>query len=141
MAELTLEIITPYKAVYLGTVKSVTLPGTLGSFQVLVNHAPLISTLEIGLITVQLTNNDKLYFSTSGGTCEVLNNKVMVLADSAELVENIDIHRAKSALERAKERLGHKDSKEIDVTRAELALARAINRISIAEKYRQGVRA
>lgn len=135
MAELTLEIITPSQTAYSGTVKSVTLPGTVGSFQVLINHAPLISTLEVGLIIVQVDNVNKLYFSTAGGTVEVLNNKVLVLADSVENVDHIDIERAKSALERAKERLGHKGSKEIDIARAELALARAINRISLAEKY------
>jgi F-type H+-transporting ATPase subunit epsilon len=135
MAELTIEIITPSQTAYSGVVKSVTLPGTVGSFQVLVNHAPLISTLEIGLIIVQVDNANKLYFSTSGGTAEILDNKVLVLADSVENVDSIDIERAKSALERAKERLGRKDSKEIDVARAELALARAINRISLAEKY------
>lgn len=135
MAELTLEIVTPSQTAYTGTVKSVTLPGTIGSFQVLVNHAPLISTLEIGLIIVQVDNVNKLYFSTAGGTVEVLDNKVLVLADSVENVDSIDINRAKSALERAKERLGHKDSKDIDVARAELALARAINRISLTEKY------
>jgi F-type H+-transporting ATPase subunit epsilon len=135
MAELNLEIISPSKSVYTGVVKSVTLPGTLGSFQVLVNHAPLISTLEVGLIIVQLDNINKLFFSTAGGTVEVLNNKILVLADSVENVDTIDIVRAKSALERAKERLGHKGSKEIDFVRAELALARAINRISLAEKY------
>ncbi|MFO7446764.1 MAG: F0F1 ATP synthase subunit epsilon [Ignavibacteriaceae bacterium] len=135
MAELSLEIITPSKALFSGSVKSVTIPGTAGSFQVLVNHAPIISTFEIGLLTIQLPNKDKVYYSTSGGTVEVLDNKVLVLADAVEQVENIDIHRAKSALERAKERLGHKDSKEVDITRAELALARAINRINIAEKY------
>ena len=139
MFELTLEIITPSKAVFSGAVKSVTVPGTSGSFQVLINHAPIISTLEIGLIIVQLPDKSKIYYSTSGGTIEVLNNKVLILVDTLETVENIDIERAKGALERAKERLGHKDSKEIDVIRAELALARAINRIRIAGKYRDAV--
>ena len=135
MAELNLEIITPSKAVFSGNIRSVTIPGTSGSFQVLINHAPLISTFEIGLIKVKLNEENNLYFSTSGGTVEVLDNKVLILADTLEQVENIDIERAKSALQRAKERLEQKDSKDIDFIRAELALAKAINRISLAEQY------
>ena len=77
MAELNLEIITPSKAVFSGNIRSVTIPGTSGSFQVLINHAPLISTFEIGLIKVKLNEENNLYFSTSGGTVEVLDNKVL----------------------------------------------------------------
>lgn len=135
MAELKLEIISPSKAVYSGLVKSVTLPGTKGSFQVLHNHAPLMSTLEIGLIIVQTDDVNKLYFSTAGGTAEVLNNNILVLADSVENVDSIDIKRAENSLQRAKERLEQKGSKDIDMVRAELAMARAMNRITLAEKY------
>jgi len=135
MAELKLEIISPSKAVYSGLVKSVTLPGTKGSFQVLHNHAPLMSILEIGLIIVQTDDVNKLYFSTAGGTAEVLNNNILVLADSVENVDSIDIKRAENSLQRAKERLEQKGSKDIDMVRAELAMARAMNRITLAEKY------
>ncbi len=137
MDELLLEIITPSKSAFKENVKSVTIPGTAGSFQVLHNHAPLISTFEIGLIKIQMPDGKLFYYSTSGGTVEVLDNHVLVLAETLEHVEQIDIVRAESALQRAKERLGNKDSKEIDTVRAELAMARAINRIQIAEKYKK----
>lgn len=135
MAQLQLEIITPNKISYKGDVQAVTVPGTLGSFQILYNHAPIISTFEIGVIKVEISNNEKIFFATSGGTVEVLNNNIRILADSLEAVESIDIERAKRALERANQRLAEKGSENIDVKRAEAALARAMNRIKLVEKF------
>jgi len=130
---LHLEIITPSKSAYNGDVNSVTVPGTLGSFQILTNHAPIISTIEIGAIKIEKTDKSTGYFATSGGTVEVLKNNVRILADSVEALENIDIDRARRALERAQQRL--KDREEnLNVARAEAALARAMNRIKLAEK-------
>jgi len=131
---LDLEIITPQKVSYKGQVQSVTVPGTLGSFQILYNHAPLISTLEVGVIKIKAAGDKTEYYATAGGTVEVLQNKVLILADSLEFAEDIDIGRAKQAMQRAKERLENKNEK-VDVARAEAALARAVNRLQIAEKY------
>jgi len=78
MAELILEIITPAKPFFKGAIKSVTVPGTSGSFQVLLNHAPLISTLDIGEIKVEFPDNSKKYFAVGGGTIEVENNNVLI---------------------------------------------------------------
>ncbi len=135
MTEINLEILTPAKLTYSSNVKSVTVPGSIGSFQVLVNHAPLISTFEIGIIKVEVDNQKVEYFSTSGGTIEVLNNKIRILADSIESVDDLDIQRAKNAFERAKERIANKNTVKIDIQRAEAALARANNRINFYEKY------
>ncbi|MCL5027903.1 MAG: ATP synthase F1 subunit epsilon [Bacteroidetes bacterium] len=135
MVGINLEILTPAKLAYSSNVKAVTVPGTIGSFQVLVNHAPLISTFEIGIIKVEVDDQKVEYFSTSGGTIEVLNNKIRILADSIETVNELDIQRAKNALARAQERLAKKSIEKIDVTRAESALARANNRINFYEKY------
>jgi len=134
MSEIKLEIITPEKIIYNETVDSITVPGTKGSFQVLKDHAPLMSTLEIGVIVVK-KGDDNRYFSISGGTIEVLDNKVLVLADSTELISDIDIDRAEAAKQRAEERIKKRKEEEIDTLRAELALKRAINRISAREKY------
>jgi F-type H+-transporting ATPase subunit epsilon len=135
MSKLNLEILTPAKRVYSNNVNAVTVPGSLGSFQVLYNHAPLISTFEIGVIKVIVSESSTVFFSTSGGSIEVLKNKVRILADSLEAVEDIDLERAKNALQRAKDRLEKKDTEKIDVARAEAALERAINRINAVEKY------
>jgi len=134
MNQVDLEIITPQKVAYKGEVLAVTVPGTLGSFQILHNHAPLISTMEIGIIKIKLSEDKTEYYATSGGTVEVLNNKRLILADSLEVAEEIDIDRAKRAMQRARERVENKNEK-IDTARAEAALARALNRLQVAEKY------
>ncbi|MEJ5350227.1 MAG: F0F1 ATP synthase subunit epsilon [Melioribacteraceae bacterium] len=127
--ELNLEIITPSKIVYSGKVKSVTVPGTLGSFQVLFNHAPLLSTFEIGRIKVEELNGTVTEFTTGGGSIEVLKNKILILADSVERREEIDVERARKSLQRAKERLSASRKEKIDVERAEASLQRAVNRL------------
>ena len=134
MAELNLEIITPDKPIFNEVIESVTIPGTMGNFQILKNHAPLISTFDVGVVNVK--SGGKLnYFSTSGGTVEVNNNKVLVLADSIEPIDQIDLDRAEKAKERAEERLKRKQEKDMDEERAVIALKRAINRINVKEKY------
>lgn len=134
MTELNLEIVTPSKTAFSGEIKSITVPGTKGRFQVLRNHAPIISTLDIGMIKVDLPDGKENYYSTGGGTIEVLDNKVIVIADSIELVSEIDEERALKAMQRAEERLAEKKS-DLNIVRAQAALARANNRIQIKEKY------
>ena len=100
MKEIKLEVITPSQKAIEEEVLAVTLPGTLGSFQVLYNHAPLLSTLEIGVVKVITTDNTEKFYSISGGTVEVLENRVLVLAESIEAKDEIDITRAEKAKER-----------------------------------------
>jgi F-type H+-transporting ATPase subunit epsilon len=78
-----IEIITPDKRVYEGQVKSVKLPGSAGSFGVMNNHAPIISTLEKGTIKIVDEAKNTLFFEVNGGVVEVINNKLIVLAESA----------------------------------------------------------
>jgi F-type H+-transporting ATPase subunit epsilon len=134
MISLTLEIITPSKIAFKGDIESITVPGTEGSFQVLKNHAPLMSTFEVGEVKVVLPDNNSKYYATGGGTVEVLDNKVLLLADSLEEVSEIDIGRAQNAKERAENRLAHKTD-TTDVERAENALMRAVNRLRLVEKH------
>lgn len=136
MKELKVEVITPARGKFSGTAVSVTIPGTMGGFQVLYNHAPIVSTFEIGKIKIETADGEKKIFATGGGTVEVLNNKVLLLAESFETPEEIDVKRAKEAMERAKGRLSKKSSEEkIDYARAEIALKRAINRLKITGNY------
>lgn len=132
--ELNIDIVTPSKSIFKGEIKSITVPGTKGRFQVLKNHAPIVSTFEIGMIKVELLNSTNKYYATAGGTIEVLENEIVVLADSIELVNDIDVDRAEKAKERAEERLANK-SLDIDIARAQAALARAVNRLNIRAKY------
>jgi F-type H+-transporting ATPase subunit epsilon len=78
---MTLEILTPDKTVFEGLVTSVTVPGTLGSFEVLKDHAPIISTLEDGKVIVRDGSKTEEVFIIKGGVVEVLNNKITVLAE------------------------------------------------------------
>jgi len=79
---MNLEILTPDKKIFEGEVRSVTLPGTMGSFEVLNDHAPIISTLDDGKLIVRSAAKEEVFF-VKGGVVEVLNNQVMVLAESA----------------------------------------------------------
>ncbi len=77
-----LEIITPDKKVYEGEVNMVQLPGSKGSFAILKNHAPIISTLEKGTIKIEDANGKLLYFNVAGGVIENVANKIIVLVES-----------------------------------------------------------
>ncbi|WP_423149089.1 ATP synthase F1 subunit epsilon [Rubrolithibacter danxiaensis] len=80
---MTLEILTPDKTVYEGEVNSVTVPGVQGSFEVLKGHAPIISTLEDGKVTIRGVKGEDI-FTIKGGVIEVINNKIMLLAEGIE---------------------------------------------------------
>jgi len=77
---MTLEILTPDKKIFEGEVTAVTVPGTMGSFQILRDHAPIISTLEDGPVIIK-TKTDEETFMIKGGVVEVLKNKIIVLAE------------------------------------------------------------
>ena len=77
---MTLEILTPEKEIFKGDIKSVTLPGTLGEFQILNQHALIISTLTNGSIIIVNEKNENI-FDINGGVVEMLNNKIIVLAN------------------------------------------------------------
>jgi F-type H+-transporting ATPase subunit epsilon len=127
----SLRIVSPEGDVLKEDVEFVVLPGGLGELGILPNHAPLISGLNVGVIRYTLNSTIKLVAIT-GGFVEVIDNSVTVLADTAELSEEIDLSRAVEAKERAMKRLAvHSD--EIDVRRAEYALRRATARINASE--------
>jgi F-type H+-transporting ATPase subunit epsilon len=79
-----IEIITPDKKVYEGDIKSVRVPGKKGSFQVLKDHAPIISTLESGLVIMVDLDGKETILEISGGVIEVKTNKIILLADSVK---------------------------------------------------------
>jgi len=134
MDSISLEIHTPEKLIFSEKVESVTVPGTKGSFQILKDHAPLMSTIDIGVIAVKIKDQTG-YFTIGGGTIEVKKNKITILADSMEKIEDIDVDRAQQAKEKAEKRLRNKKDSDVDEAKAESALKRAINRISAKEKY------
>ncbi len=129
----SLDIVTPTRTVFSGDVRSFSAPGEAGSFQILFNHAPFLSSITVGQVRVVDPTGAESRYATSGGFVEVNNNKVILLAETAERSDEIDVQRAEKAKERAAQRL--REEERIDEERARVALARAINRLKIAEKH------
>ncbi|MFA6499545.1 MAG: F0F1 ATP synthase subunit epsilon [Desulfurivibrionaceae bacterium] len=136
MAEkLKLEVVTPKGAVVSQEVDIVTAPGYGGEFGVLANHAPFLSTIKTGVLTYK-TGAQEETLMVSGGFCEVSNNKLTFLVESAERGTDIDVERAMRAKERAEKRLAEAQAQKerFDRTRAEAALQRALSRLKVAER-------
>lgn len=125
------EIVAPDRVVYKEEVTAVSVPGTVGGFQVLHSHAPLLSSIEIGTIKVRERDGREVVFATGGGFAEMRNNVMVVLVESAERSDAIDVPRAKAARTRAEERLRERRP-DIDLVRAEAALRRSLNRLRLA---------
>jgi F-type H+-transporting ATPase subunit epsilon len=117
------------------TVDEVVVPGSEGYFGVLPGHAPLLATLGIGELTYRI-GRDEHHVAVACGFAEVRNDKVIVLADTAELPPDIDRARAERARERAEQRLSGRTQEEIDYVRASAALARALIRLQVAGRGR-----
>lgn len=126
-----LDIVTPAKIAFSDEVKSFTAPGVEGSFQILPRHAPFISTIAIGPVKFVTKEGETRHFATSGGTVEVHDNKITMLAETIEYSDDIDIQRAEEAKQRATRRIDTKDA-ETDIERARIALFKAINRLKVA---------
>ena len=131
MSELTVEIVTPAGITFRGEVQSCTVPGADGLFQILKDHADLLANLKVGSIKFKQSEGEKV-LATSGGFLEVMKNRISIVVESAEFAHEIDIDRAKSAEQRARERLAKKG--EVDVIRAEFALAKALNRLKVSSQ-------
>lgn len=136
MADLVrFEIITGERVVYAADVESVTLPGVEGQLTVLPRHAPLLTMLKPGELVVR-RGGEEVAMAVSGGFLEVMPDKVVVLADTAERAEEIDIARAEAARRRAEESLRRAVTEE-DLARARAALQRALVRLRVAERRRR----
>ncbi len=127
---LELTILTPEKQFYKGKVKLVKSENSLGGFEILSNHVPMITVLKPSITEFTDLDGKNYKAFTSTGTLEIRNNKVVILCDSCEWPEDIDKMRAEAAKERAEKRLKEKEG-QIDAERAKLALVRAITRLKI----------
>jgi len=125
---LTLEIATPTRLVVAETVDEIVIPGSQGYFGVLPGHAAFLTTLGIGELMYRI-GRDEHYLVVASGFAEVRNDKVIVLADTAERPEEIDRTRAERAKDRAERRLSGRVDEEVDYQRALAALARALARL------------
>jgi F-type H+-transporting ATPase subunit epsilon len=118
--------VTPEEIVFEQDAISIIAPGMLGYLGVLTDHAPLITPLIPGKLQVRDANGQESEYFISGGFLEVSSNVATILADAIERPEDIDVERAKAAEQRARERLSHRSSPDIDTARAEAALKRAL---------------
>jgi F-type H+-transporting ATPase subunit epsilon len=128
-----LEVVTPEKQIFSGVVDSVTVPCKTGYMGVLPGHAPFLGELGIGEISFA-SGNHRDYVFCSWGFIEVLPDRAVILAQTAEMASDIDVKRAEEAKSRAEKFLSSKGP-EVDFGRAELALLRAISRLN-AVKHR-----
>ncbi|PZN06742.1 F0F1 ATP synthase subunit epsilon [Thermaerobacter sp. FW80] len=132
MAEraITLEVITPERVVFREEVDSLIVPGSEGLLGVLPDHAPMVATLKIGILSYR-KGGERRRVAVAGGFFEVADNHAVVLSDAAERAEEIDVARARAAAERARRRLAERDA-NWDFERARAALHRALNRLRAA---------
>ena len=131
MAAFQLDIVTPERTAYSGSVEHLQVPGSEGSFGVLQHHASLLAALLAGTLSFREEGeSEPLHMACSGGFVEVLGHRVTVLAEAAEFGEEIDLARAQASRERATARL--QERQDVDVARAEGALQRALIRIKVA---------
>ena len=135
MTQLKFEIVAAERVVYSDEVDVVIAPGIEGQMAILPQHAPLLTMLQPGDLTVRKGGEEQVMF-VSGGFLEVMQNRVTVLADTAERAEEIDLSRAEEARRRAEERL-RVHPEDADLARAEVALKRAMMRIKVAERRRR----
>ena len=129
-----LQIITAEREVFSGEVDALVAPGVAGQLGVLPNHAPLMTVLQPGELLVR-AGGEESFLALSGGYLEVLGNQVIVLADAAEDVDEIDEARAQEALARAQERIASRES-DIELEQAVASLRRAQVRVTVARRRR-----
>lgn len=138
---LKLEIVTQERRVYSADdVEMVVAPGTEGEMGILPHHAPLITSLQEGVMRVKRGAGREEVLAIHGGFMEVLPDQVTVLADSAERAEEIDIARAEEARQRAEDLMRQRREDKVDYARAEAALRRSIIRLKVAEGRKQRAR-
>lgn len=127
-----LEIVTPERQVVDDRAEEMQIPGRKGYLGILPGHAPLITELDVGEISYRRGQKTR-YLAVAWGFAEVLPDRVIILAETAERAEEIDIERARQAVEKAQKHLRRSDP-DVDFARAEVALKRALIRLQVAGK-------
>jgi F-type H+-transporting ATPase subunit epsilon len=133
--KLTLEIVTPDRALVTEQVDEVQLPGSEGYFGVLPGHTPLLASLQVGEMWYRI-GQEKFYLAIAFGFVEVLPDRVTVLAQIAERAQDIDVSRAEAAKKRAEERVATSSQTDVDFERARIALMKSLIRLQVASRAR-----
>ena len=137
---LTLEIVTPERQVFSEEVDSVVCPGIEGELGVLPHHAPLLTTLGVGELRIRRGGQEE-FFAIAGGFLQVRPDKVVVMAETADMAAEIDLEKAQEARREAEQAIAEGFEEPADLARARAALQRALLRIRVAERrHREGPR-
>jgi F-type H+-transporting ATPase subunit epsilon len=132
MSKMIVEVVTPERVVYSGEANLVIARGVEGDLGIQPNHIPLVTPLKIAPVRIKTAGDNETQIAVSGGFMEVRGDKVTILAESAELENDIDVARAKEAKTRAEQRLIERHP-DLDLRRAELALQRATMRLEVTK--------
>jgi len=135
-----LEIVTPERLAYSDEVDSVQIPGSEGELGILPHHAPLVATLGIGELTIRKGGAEES-FAVVGGFVQVRPDKVVVMAETADMASEIDLGRAEQARREAERALETGFHEGADLAAARAALQGALLRIRVAQRrHREGPR-
>jgi len=138
MSTLHLKIVTPEREIFSGDVNMVIAPGSEGDLGILPRHTPLLSGLRPGELRIKRDGEDDIAMAIGGGFIEVEPETVLILADSAERADEIDLARAEAARQRALAALADRQG-VADLAATEAALRRALVRLKVARRRRRGV--
>lgn len=133
---LRLEIVTPERVAYEDDVDMVICPGSEGELGILPHHAPLLSTLGFGELKIRKGGQEE-YFAIAGGFVQVRPDKVVVMAETADLASEINVEAAEAARREAERALEEGFTEPADLARARAAMQRALLRIRVAERRRR----
>ena|SRR6185503_10714918 len=136
--KLTLEIVTPDRALVTEPVDEVELPGAEGYFGVLPGHTPLLASLQVGELWYRI-GTEKFYLAVAFGFVEVLPDRVTVLAQIAERAQDIDVPRAEVAKKRAEETVSRVSQADMEFERARIDLMKSLIRLQVASRARTRV--
>lgn len=132
------EIVTPERTVLKETIKQLTVPTKAGEITILPDHIPLIATINPGVITLKRKDDSPEVLSVSGGFVEVLKNKVVILADTAEMAEEIDVERAEEAHKRAEQTMKEMERSDLEsFTAINAMIAKELARSRAAKLWRK----
>lgn len=133
MNTLHVNVVTPDGAAYEGEARMVIAKSVTGELGILPKHIPMVTPLDISVLKLRHEDGGRTLIALSGGFMEVRPDTVTILAETAEMADKIDYDRASAAKVRAERRLQDTKLSELEFRRAELALKKAINRLSIRD--------
>jgi F-type H+-transporting ATPase subunit epsilon len=128
-----IDIVTPEKKVFEGDIQSLMAPGIEGEFGVLPGHAPFATILAPGVVDIKPKEGEHEMMAVSGGYIEVSNDKVILLVETADRAEEVDVEKIKKLKEEKEKLLSSKSNKDVDFDRIQLELLREISRLKAVE--------